>query len=134
MSKIWNPWCSEVSPKYLLDKVETDPNSFIEGRRNNDVVNWAILKIIIHYQDTGEKLDSYLDLVEEWNNLSLSDKQIISLVIEWDESVQGKIATCWRLYSEEAEGLEYKLIDQGGYSGINEDDPEFEEKEGRLCH
>lgn len=92
----------------LKEKIENYPNSFTEGRRNDDLVNWTLAYIATY--DYSNPISEQI-CVDEFGlfMLGLRDKQIDDLNhYDW----KGKIKKVASYYLEEdLETLESLLID-----------------------
>lgn len=121
---------SGVTPDVLLKAIESDPDSFAEGRRNDDVCNWFFAKMLVEEMDGSRGMRDDQFYVDEFQKLydhRLSRFQKDSLY-RWDDSWDSKIENCFRLYHglpiiSEGEArrsvkgivIAWLWIDQGGY-------------------
>lgn len=88
--------------------IENCPDSFTEGRRNNDLVNWTLAYIATYDYNYAINAQTCIDDFEQFM-LGLRDKQIESLN---DYDWKGKIEKVADYYLEEdLETLESLLID-----------------------
>lgn len=96
-----------VAQKELM-WIENNPSSFLNGQRNNDVVNWILLKM---YLDQTEGIDkSSDDYVLDWNKISLTDMQKEHLD-DWDRDPVEVIEDCYDRYHDGIiDNIEYLFI------------------------
>lgn len=98
----------------LLKSIEENPDSFTAGRRNNDLVNWVLVNLMISKTEGGEEeVVQAHELVNRFVNLmpSLSDEAIESLQT-WEVVFADKIQTVWLYYHlSTVEDLKELLID-----------------------
>lgn len=104
-----------MNPKEFLQAIEADTRSFTEGRRNDDVVNWALTKMMVA-NDEGTKI-SKEGLMKDFNALSENFEYYQKQGIDfWDDDVKEKLERCYDLYHFlNNRNLKPLLIDQGGY-------------------
>lgn len=88
--------------------IEGNAGSFLHGQRNNDVVNWILLKM---YLDQVEGIDkSSDDYVSDWENLMFTADQISSLD-DWDRDPVEVIEDCYERYHDGIiDNIEYLFI------------------------
>lgn len=93
-SLIENPLNFEADD--LLAMIESDPESFTMGRRNNDMVNWFIAKRLSEISDSRETAPALVRYYEAaFNSVPLNGTQRDDLRI-WECSVHEKI---WHLHT-----------------------------------
>lgn len=90
------------------EKIENYPDSFTEGRRNDDLVNWTLAYIATynynHAINTQTPVDDFEQLM-----LGFRDKQIDDLNhYNWEDKIK-KVASYYN--EEDLETLESLLID-----------------------
>lgn len=84
----------------LLEGIETNPESFTAGRRNDDLVNWYFAKLIT-LREASQSTSIY-DIIEAFRTSQdtvLTPKQNRSLM-SWDESWTNKLRMCHRYYGD----------------------------------
>lgn len=98
---------SVVAQKELM-WIENNEGSFLHGQRNNDVVNWILLKM---YLDQVQGIDKTMDdYTSEWKNLALTTDQESSLD-DWDRDPVEVIEDCYdRYYDGIIDNIEYLFI------------------------
>lgn len=90
----------ESKAKRLLEGIETNPESFTAGRRNDDLVNWYFAKLIT-LREASQSTSIY-EITEAFCtllNTVLTPKQNQSLT-SWEESWTDKLKMCHRYYSD----------------------------------
>lgn len=106
----------------MLSAMETDVNAFLEGSRNDDCVNWALVYMIDAKNNEREVTPSDIKTAFLYALASLSKRQRDSLA-DWEDDPVDKVVKCYYLYwSLEPEQIAEKIIDQGGYCGTAETD------------
>lgn len=86
---------SSVVAQKELTWIENNEGSFLHGQRNNDVVNWILLKM---YLDQVQGIDKTVDdYISEWKNLALTAEQESSLD-DWDRDPVEVIEDCYDRY------------------------------------
>ena len=106
----------------MLRAMETDVNAFLEGSRNDDCVNWALVYMIDAKNNEREVTPSDIKTAFLHALVRLSKCQRYSLA-NWEEDPFDKVYKCYCLYwSLEPEQIAEKIIDQGGYCGTAETD------------
>lgn len=90
------------------EKIENYPDSFTEGRRNDDLVNWTLAYIATYDYNHAINAQTCVDDFEQFM-LGLRDKQIDDLNdYDWKDKIKKVIS----YYNEEdLETLESLLID-----------------------
>ena len=90
------------------EKIENCPESFTEGRRNDDLVNWTLAYIATYDYNYAINAQTCVDDFEQFM-LGLRDKQIDDLNdYDWKDKI--KKVTSYYL-EEDLETLESLLID-----------------------
>ena len=85
---------SIVAQKELM-WIENNEGSFLHGQRNNDVVNWILLKM---YLDQIQGIDKTVDdYIAEWKGLAFTKDQEASLD-DWDRDPVEVIEDCYDRY------------------------------------
>ena len=85
---------SVVAQKELM-WIENNEGSFLHGQRNNDVVNWILLKM---YLDQTQGIDKTVDdYIAEWKSLTFTADQEASLD-DWDRDPVEVIEDCYDRY------------------------------------
>lgn len=99
---------NSVVAKTKLTLIENDRESFLHGRRNNDVVNWILLKM---YLDQAQGIEKEMnDYVSEWKNLTLTKDQESDLA-DWDCDPVEVIEDCYDRYHDGIiDNIEYLFI------------------------
>lgn len=88
--------------------IENYPDSFTEGRRNDDLVNWTLAYIATYDYDYAINAQTCVDDFEQLM-LGLRDKQIDDLNdYDWEDKIK-KVASYY--LEEDLETLESLLID-----------------------
>ena len=91
---------TQVEIQKLLDEIEESTESFLPGRRNNDVCNWFFAKLMLcRLKGMDVDFDFYKN---EFNDLlsKLTEEQRQS-ISEWDNDVEAKLIICFDNYSED---------------------------------
>lgn len=85
-------------PSVTLRLIENDPDSFTEGRRNNDLVNWFVVCRIGEIE-SGIELRANRFYVDDFNEMmdELSEKQVYDLK-NWSESYEAKLRNLHQYY------------------------------------
>lgn len=98
---------SVVAQKELM-WIENNEGSFLHGQRNNDVVNWILLKM---YLDQVQGIDKTMDdYISEWKSLALTAEQESSLD-DWDRDPVEVIEDCYdRYWNGIINDIEYLFI------------------------
>lgn len=98
---------SIVAQKELM-WIENNEGSFLHGQRNNDVVNWILLKM---YLDQVQGIDKTMDdYISEWKSLALTTEQESSLD-DWDRDPVEVIEDCYdRYWDGIIDNIEYLFI------------------------
>lgn len=98
---------SVVAQKELM-WIENHEGSFLHGQRNNDVVNWILLKM---YLDQVRGIDKAMDdYVSEWKSLELTADQKSSLD-DWENDPIEVIEDCYDRYHDGIiDNIEYLFI------------------------
>ena len=88
--------------------IENNEGSFLHGQRNNDVVNWILLKI---YLDQTQGIDKTVDdYITEWKSLAFTADQETSLD-DWDRDPVEVIEDCYDRYHDGIiDNIEYLFI------------------------
>lgn len=116
-------WDMAAKPQAFLDAIENDEEAFLEGNRNNDVVNWALASIMVfnveHKED--DKTLELSQIIDQWDKFvdaRMTAGQVAS-INDWEEYPEDKLASCIKLYSDKTNSfLAFnKVIDRGGYAG-----------------
>lgn len=83
-----------------LKELESDKLAFIEGSRNDDIVNWALLTIAIHRVKKGGSIPfhKFIDKFNDFHDNRLTPSQRAAIV-EWEEYPYDKLRICHLLYS-----------------------------------
>lgn len=109
----------KVQAHEMIKVIEGDFDSFTEGRRNDDLINWALL-----YLYADDKCNDAADLIFRYRQMivNLTKAQKHSLVY-WDEDWEGKLAYCADNYKhltmQEQKNL---MLNQGGYRCFVDED------------
>lgn len=98
---------SVVAQKELM-WIENHEGSFLHGQRNNDVVNWILLKMYLDkVRGIDKKMDDY---ISEWKNLALTKDQKASLD-DWENDPVEVIEDCYDRYHDGIiDNIEYLFI------------------------
>lgn len=73
-----------MDPKLLLDTIEQDPDAFLTGRRNDDLVNWFLARRMYELQCPGDPKEWSVDhYIEEFEDIELNGDQLRALET-WD--------------------------------------------------
>lgn len=105
-----------MEARRLLNSIEVCDDAFLEGTRNDDVVNWALARMIVAKM-SGEELAKQKLQDDFLMMLSGLDKRQRDDLAEWEDDPVDKVLTCYRHYWElDVKDIEDKLIDQGGYN------------------
>ena len=78
-------------PADLIRMIESTPDAFTEGRRNNDMVNWYLAKAIEDMTDrgkirwVGDYIAEFNDLVDNFNPIQYED------VHDWEHDYEDKL-------------------------------------------
>lgn len=98
---------SIVAQKELM-WIENNEGSFLHGQRNNDVVNWILLKM---YLDQVQGIDKTMDdYISEWKSLAFTADQESSLD-DWDRDPVEVIEDCYDRYHDGIiDNIEYLFI------------------------
>lgn len=96
-----------VAQKELM-WIENNPSSFLNGQRNNDVVNWILIKM---YLDQVKGIDrSSDDYISDWKKIPLTNRQKIHLD-SWDRDPVEVIEDCYDRYHDGIiDNIEYLFI------------------------
>lgn len=80
--------------------IETDPDAFLEGRRNDDMVNWFIVQKLINLESGEATMDKseFIDRFKKVHN-RLPQPQKDSLW-KWEEDWEYKIGTLFDYYGK----------------------------------
>lgn len=99
---------SSVVAQKELTWIENNEGSFLHGQRNNDVVNWILLKM---YLDQVQGIDKTVDdYISEWKSLALTAEQESSLE-DWDRDPVEVIEDCYdRYWNGIIDDIEYLFI------------------------
>lgn len=99
---------NSVVAKMKLALIENDNESFLHGRRNNDVVNWILLKMYL--DQTQGIVKEMNDYVSEWKSLALTKDQESNLA-DWDRDPVEVIEDCYDRYCDGIiDDIEYLFI------------------------
>lgn len=104
---VTTPMNSTVAQKELM-WIENNPSSFLNGQRNNDVVNWILLKMYLdQIKDINRSLDDY---VSDWKKVPLTNRQKAHLD-DWDRDPVEVIEDCYDRYCDGIiDNIEYLFI------------------------
>lgn len=99
---------NSVIAKRELMWIENNKESFLHGQRNNDVVNWILLKM---YLDQTQGIVKEMgDYVSEWKSLALTKEQESSLD-DWENDPVEVIEDCYDRYHDGIiDNIEYLFI------------------------
>lgn len=86
------------NPVTMIIRMRKDPQTFIRGRRNNDLVNWFLIMVIL---EPGKLVHHYIEEFRLFKK-SLTEKQQRSLD-HWDENWVDKIHSLYRYYGHARE-------------------------------
>ena len=97
-----------VTAQKELMWIENNPSSFLNGQRNNDVVNWILLKM---YLDQVKDIDrSSDDYISDWKKITLTNRQKAHLD-DWDRDPVEVIEDCYDRYHDDIiDNIEYLFI------------------------
>lgn len=103
-----------IEPEDLLRMIESDPEAFAVGRRNNDMVNWFIAKRLVeqaasHLEDPFATLRKCLLYKRDFHYLmEAASKEQLHSILDWDMDPDEKIRRLHQAYGRvNAFGLSY---------------------------
>lgn len=99
---------SSVTAQKELMWIENNEGSFLHGQRNNDVVNWILLKMYLDQtQGIDKSVDSY---IADWKSLAFTADQKASLD-DWDRDPVEVVEDCYdRYWNGIIDDIEYLFI------------------------
>lgn len=84
----------QYEPADLMRIIESDPSSFTDGRRNNDIVNWYLARRMLELQsarpDNRVLWQKKEDCISDFKRIPLSADQQYDLAT-WGETVSDKL-------------------------------------------